>query len=165
MHLYLFPCGSYFHIGRDICSDRCLYGSFPSGRVGAALLRSWARAGGLQRPAVHTSHSPPQSHCCCGAAPGKAAFDSSQGGRDGWMGGWMLPGRGRRSSGPAVRRRGEGVPKIRALRVGFALPTPGAGRGWMGTVWGAGLDPRGWVVPELGTAASAAREVILGCRF
>lgn len=37
--------------------------------------------------------------------------------------------------------------------------------GGPGTAWGPGLDAHGWVVPQLGTAVSAAWEVILGCKF
>lgn len=76
----------------------------------------------------------------------------------------------RRGAGPAARRRAEGVQKIWAIAAGVALPTPRVGRErpglhGPGTALGAGLDAHLWVLPKLGTAASAAWEVILGCKF
>ena len=59
--------------------------------------------------------------------------------------------------------------KMWATGSSFALRAPRAGGertglGGPGTALGVGINAGLWVVPELGTAVSAAWEVILGCR-
>lgn len=96
---------------------------------------------------------------CAGesGAPGKEG--GKEGGREGGMDAGMLPGGGREGgrggAGRAARRRGGGVQQTRAVWGWPRAPRPAAG----------GAPGPGRPGPVPGTAAPAAREVILGCKF
>lgn len=127
--------------------------------------------GGPQRAGVPPGGCRSQTPCCCGSALGKAAF-LSQPRREGEREGCCQAEGGEALVQPSAAEEPErrGCSKNMGDGGRFCSRCLESWQGADGARWPwhcVGSQPRclRLVVPELGTAASAAWEVILGCRF